>query len=55
MSQSKEFEIEINDVTWTYRKTEKPAITNLNLKIKPGEIIFVTGPAGAGKTTLCRF
>ena len=55
MSQSKEFEIEINDVTWTYRKTEKPAITNLNLKIKPGEIIFVTGPAGAGKTTVCRF
>lgn len=52
---SREFEIEINDVTWTYRKTEKPAMTGLNLKVRPGEILFVTGPAGAGKTTLCRF
>jgi energy-coupling factor transporter ATP-binding protein EcfA2 len=51
----KDVEIEINDVTWTYRKTETPAITHLNLDIKPSEIIFVTGPAGAGKTTLCRF
>jgi energy-coupling factor transporter ATP-binding protein EcfA2 len=55
MASSREFEIEINNVTWTYRKTDKPAITGLNLKIRPGEIIFVTGPAGAGKTTLCRF
>ena len=52
---SREFEIEINDVTWTYRKTEKPAMTELNLKVRPGEILFITGPAGAGKTTLCRF
>jgi len=52
---NREFEIEINDVTWTYRKTEKPAMTELNLKVRPGEILFVTGPAGAGKTTLCRF
>lgn len=48
-------DIEISDVTWTYRKTETPAITNLNIEIKPSEIIFITGPAGAGKTTLCRF
>jgi energy-coupling factor transport system ATP-binding protein len=51
----KDIEIEISDVTWTYRKTETPAITNLNIEIKPSEIIFITGPAGAGKTTLCRF
>lgn len=51
----KDIEIEISDVTWTYRKTENPAITNLNIEIKPSEIIFITGPAGAGKTTLCRF
>ncbi|MEM4250475.1 MAG: energy-coupling factor transporter ATPase [Candidatus Bathyarchaeia archaeon] len=52
---NREFEIEINDVTWTYRRTERPAVTGLNLKVRPGEIVFVTGPAGAGKTTLCRF
>lgn len=51
----KNIEIEISDVTWTYRKTKTPAITNLNIEIKPSEIIFITGPAGAGKTTLCRF
>jgi energy-coupling factor transport system ATP-binding protein len=48
-------EIEISNVTWTYRKTENPAITNLNIDIKPSEIVFITGPAGAGKTTFCRF
>jgi len=46
-------EIIFNDVTFTYSGTKKPAIENINLKISKGEIILVTGPAGAGKSTLC--
>ena len=30
------------------------ALDELNLEIGPGEILGVTGPSGAGKTTLCR-
>ena len=55
MSKNKDFIIDIDDVTWTYRMTDTPAMTNLNVKIKPGETVFITGPAGAGKTTFCRF
>ncbi len=45
--------ISFKDVTYSYPGTETPAIKNINLTIKEGEIILVTGPSGAGKTTLC--
>lgn len=49
----KENVISFKDVTYSYPGTETPAIKNINLTIKEGEIILVTGPSGAGKTTLC--
>lgn len=30
----------------------RPALTNINLELVPGEIVIVTGPSGSGKTTL---
>lgn len=30
------------------------AITDFNLEIKPGELVVITGPSGAGKTTLMK-
>lgn len=30
------------------------AIDNLSLDVGPGEIVAITGPSGAGKTTICR-
>jgi len=47
-------DITIEDVTFTYSRGTRPAIQNINLKIKSGEIVMITGPSGAGKTTLCR-
>ncbi len=29
-----------------------PALVNIDLKIKKGDFVFITGPSGAGKTTL---
>ena len=31
-----------------------PALTDINLHIKKGDLVFVTGPSGAGKTTLIK-
>ena len=47
--------IEFKDVCYFYDNSNaknEPAIHNLNLSIKAGEIIALVGPSGAGKTTL---
>jgi len=44
--------IELKNYTWRYLDTEKPALSEINLKIKEGEFIGIIGSNGAGKTTL---
>ena len=48
-----ECDIEFIDVSFTYEGAETPAIESINLKVQPGEVVLLTGPSGAGKTTLC--
>ena len=43
-------EVEFKNVTFSY-KSEETILHNINLSIKPGEIIALVGPSGAGKTT----
>jgi energy-coupling factor transport system ATP-binding protein len=50
---SEEYEIILKNVTYKYPGSDKPALKNIDLKIRKGEIILITGPTGAGKTTLC--
>ncbi len=45
--------IEVRNLTFRYPFTEKPALKNINLKIRKGEFVGILGPCGAGKTTLC--
>jgi len=48
-----EFDIIIDNLTYSYPKSKKPALSGINVKLKKGETLLITGPAGAGKTTLC--
>ncbi|HVN68500.1 MAG TPA: ABC transporter ATP-binding protein [Candidatus Binatia bacterium] len=44
--------IEYDDVTFTYKEGEPPALTDVNAAIEAGEIVALVGPSGAGKTTI---
>lgn len=43
--------IEVDQLTFRYRKTADPAISNLAFEIAKGEIFGFLGPSGAGKST----
>jgi len=44
--------IEIKDLSYKYPGAEKPALKDINLQIKDGEFILITGESGSGKSTL---
>lgn len=51
---TKSLPLEIKDLNFTYRIRTTPAIANINLSIKPGELMLIAGASGSGKTTLMR-
>lgn len=51
-SQSSEYAIEVANLTKSFNG--KPAVVDLNLKVKKGEIFGFLGPNGSGKTTTIR-
>jgi ABC-type multidrug transport system fused ATPase/permease subunit len=44
--------VEIKEVAFTYPGNKRPALSNVSLTIKPGQIVALVGPSGAGKTTI---
>ncbi|MEM4382344.1 MAG: ATP-binding cassette domain-containing protein, partial [Candidatus Caldarchaeum sp.] len=48
------YDILVENVSWTYSGSKNPAIKNVSLRVRPGEVLVITGPSGAGKTTLTR-
>jgi len=47
-------EIRLAGVTVAYTGRERPALDGLDLTVRPGELIMLTGPSGAGKTSVLR-
>ena len=46
--------IQFSNVTYTYPFQNEPAVHNIELVVKPGEIVLCTGASGCGKSTLIR-
>ncbi len=44
--------VTVNNVTFSYSPDKPPALKNLSLTAKPGEMIAFVGPSGAGKSTV---
>ena len=44
--------VTFDHVSFTYPQSARPAISDLDLKAKPGEMIALVGPSGSGKSTL---
>ncbi len=45
--------ITLENVSYTYPRTNRDAVTKISLSLKGGECVLVTGHSGSGKTTLC--
>ncbi len=46
--------VSLEKVSYTYSGGTRPALEAIELRVRQGEILMISGPSGAGKTTLCR-
>ncbi|MFQ6063435.1 MAG: ATP-binding cassette domain-containing protein, partial [Methanosarcinales archaeon] len=46
--------IKIENLTYYYPNTDKPALEDINLEIKDGEFVLIVGQSGCGKSTLIK-
>ncbi len=54
MTEMAEAALRVQDLSFTYRTRNTPAIQNVNLTLQAGQVVLLAGASGCGKTTLLR-
>lgn len=52
--EERQIAIGIRHLTFRYPRTEKPALSNISLNVRRGELLGIIGPNGGGKSTLLK-
>jgi ATP-binding cassette, subfamily B, bacterial MsbA len=50
--EGKTFDVEFENVNFSYATDETPALKDINLQVAPGEVLALVGMSGGGKTSL---
>lgn len=46
--------VHLDHVTFRYKTEEREVLSDVSLKIRPGEIVGIVGPSGSGKSTIAK-
>ncbi len=46
--------IRLDRVSWTYPHADEPSLCDLDLDVRPGEVVILCGASGSGKSTVLR-